>query len=108
MRLHGRNAAQWWDHAQSEDRYNYLYSVDELSPFGEKARAASAAGRRVLLYMNNHFSAKAVANAAVLKKQLRQPLPGDYPAEMVRRYPELAGVVTVTAEGGRMASWEDG
>ena len=26
MRLHGRNAAQWWKHDKSEDRYNYLYS----------------------------------------------------------------------------------
>ena len=32
MRLHGRNAAQWWKHDESEDRYNYLYSVDELRP----------------------------------------------------------------------------
>ena len=31
MRLHGRNAEQWWDHAESEDRYNYLYSEEELS-----------------------------------------------------------------------------
>src|SRR4029434_4739179 len=26
MRLHGRNAQQWWHHDSSEDRYNYLYS----------------------------------------------------------------------------------
>ena len=26
MRLHGRNATQWWTHEKSEDRYNYLYS----------------------------------------------------------------------------------
>ena len=24
MRLHGRNAEQWWEHEQAEDRYNYL------------------------------------------------------------------------------------
>src|SRR6185436_18305949 len=24
VRLHGRNAAAWWDHAESEDRYDYL------------------------------------------------------------------------------------
>ena len=33
MRLHGRNAEQWWKHDKSEDRYNYLYSADELKPF---------------------------------------------------------------------------
>src|SRR3954453_14840183 len=30
MRLYGRNAAQWWSHEKSEDRYNSLYSPDEL------------------------------------------------------------------------------
>ena len=33
MRLHGRNVAQWWRHDKSEDRYNYLYSADELQEF---------------------------------------------------------------------------
>jgi uncharacterized protein YecE (DUF72 family) len=96
MRLHGRNAAAWWDHDAAEDRYDYLYSADELRPFADTARQAAASGRRVLLYLNNHFSAKAVANAAVLKYQLGQPVPGDYPPEMVRRYPELREIVTTS------------
>jgi four helix bundle protein len=94
VRLHGRNAAAWWIHEESEDRYDYLYAAAELEPFAREARAASAAGRRVLLYLNNHFSAKAVANAAVLKHQLGQPVPGDYPAAMIDRYPDLEGIVT--------------
>ena len=40
LRLHGRNAAQWWKHEKSEDRYNYLYSAEELEPFAEAAEAA--------------------------------------------------------------------
>jgi uncharacterized protein YecE (DUF72 family) len=96
LRLHGRNAAQWWEHERSDDRYDYLYKPTELAPFAEAAQAASASGRRVLMYMNNHFSAKAVANAAVLRHQLGDLVPGDYPREMVRRYPELAGIVTTT------------
>jgi uncharacterized protein YecE (DUF72 family) len=95
-RLHGRNAAAWWDHPAAEDRYNYLYSAAELQPFADTAQAAAASGRRVLVYLNNHFSAKAVANAAVLKHQLHQPLPGEYPREMVERYPDLAGLVEVS------------
>lgn len=93
IRLHGRNAAAWWEHGASEDRYDYLYSREELRPFGEAAADAARAGRRVLMYLNNHFSAKAVANAAILKDQLGQLIPGDYPHEMVRRYPELRDVV---------------
>ena len=96
LRLHGRNAAQWWEHDHSVDRYDYLYTPTELAPFAQAAQAASAAGRRVLMYMNNHFSAKAVANAAVLRHQLGDLVPGDYPREMVSRYPELAGIVTTT------------
>ena len=50
MRLHGRNAAQWWKHDASEDRYNYLYSIDELRPFAETATAADAIVRKVYMY----------------------------------------------------------
>jgi uncharacterized protein YecE (DUF72 family) len=99
MRLHGRNAAAWWDHEADEDRYNYLYSPAELRPFAAAAQHAAASGRRVLVYLNNHFSAKAVANAAVLRRHLGQTLPGDYPPEMISRYPDLAGLVTTS--GGR-------
>jgi uncharacterized protein YecE (DUF72 family) len=97
-RLHGRNAAQWWQHEDRDDRYNYLYSASELAPFAGAAREAASArpGRRVVMYMNNHFSAKAAANAALLKHALGQPVPGDYPREMLDRYPELAGVVATS------------
>jgi uncharacterized protein YecE (DUF72 family) len=94
MRLHGRNAAQWWDHGESEDRYDYLYAATELAPFAEAAREADTSGRRVAVYFNNHFSAKAPANAAVLRHQLGMDVPGTYSREMVDRYPDLAGIVS--------------
>lgn len=75
FRLHGRNQAQWWDHQQAEDRYNYLYSEAELQPIGEAARAEAALEKRVLVYFNNHFSAKAVANADILKNQIGELAP---------------------------------
>ena len=93
LRLHGRNAAQWWSHQNSEDRYNYLYSAEELAPFAEAAEAASREVRKAYLYANNHFSAKSVANAAILKHQLGQPLPGEYPEAFVEAYPDLKGLV---------------
>ena len=71
LRLHGRNAAQWWKHDASEDRYNYLYSAEELEPFAEAAKAASREVKKAYLYANNHFSAKSVANAAILKHAAR-------------------------------------
>jgi uncharacterized protein YecE (DUF72 family) len=95
LRLHGRNAAQWWGHDKSEDRYNYLYSAEELHPFAEAAREASREVKKAYLYANNHFSAKSVANAAILKHDLGQPLPGEYPQEFVDRYSDLKGLVKV-------------
>lgn len=97
VRLHGRNAAGWWDHDEAEDRYNYLYSENELAPFSRAAREAAGREKRVLMFLNNHFSAKAVANAAILKRDLGQIIPGDYTEEMVERYPELRGVVKTQA-----------
>jgi uncharacterized protein YecE (DUF72 family) len=46
LRLHGRNAAQWWKHDKSEDRYNYLYSAEELEPFAEAAGRPHGRSRR--------------------------------------------------------------
>jgi len=93
MRLHGRNAAQWWKHDKSEDRYNYLYSADELKTVSETAEAARRLVKKFHLYFNNHFASKAVVNAVMIKKQLGQPVRGVYPKEFVERYPETATIV---------------
>lgn len=95
MRLHGRNAAKWWRHDKSEDRYDYLYSEDELREFTETASAARELVKKAYLYTNNHFSAKSVANAAMIKRQLGEPIEGEYPPEFVERFPELADAVNV-------------
>ncbi|HEX3644479.1 MAG TPA: DUF72 domain-containing protein [Vicinamibacterales bacterium] len=89
MRLHGRNAEQWWRHDQSEDRYNYLYSAGELKEFTETAAAARQLVKKLYLYTNNHFSAKSVANAAMIKQQLGEPIDGEYSPEFLARYPEV-------------------
>lgn len=95
MRLHGRNAAKWWRHDKSEDRYDYLYSDAELREFSETAGAARRLVKKLYLYTNNHFSAKSVANAAMIKRQLGEPIEGEYPPEFVERFPELADAVKV-------------
>src|SRR4030095_5212846 len=79
MRLHGRNAANWWTHEKSEDRYNYMYSAPELDPIVEDVAEASRDVKKTYVYANNHFSAKSVANAATIKDKLGQPLEGAYP-----------------------------
>ena len=95
MRLHGRNAAEWWTHEKSEDRYNYLYSASELDPIVEDVEAASRDVKKTYVYANNHFSAKSVANAASIKNKLGQPLPGEYPDTFTERYPDLKSLVKI-------------
>jgi uncharacterized protein YecE (DUF72 family) len=96
MRLHGRNAAQWWHHEKSEDRYNYLYSAGELQEFADVAGAAKQLVKKSYLYTNNHFSAKSVVNAVMLKAQLGEPIEGEYPPQLVDTYPELRALVETT------------
>jgi len=93
-RLHGRNAAEWWDHEAAEDRYNYMYAEAELVPIAEKVRASLAAGKAASLFLNNHFSAQAVANATMLRKLLDDPVTAPMPPDLVERFPVLEGTVT--------------
>jgi uncharacterized protein YecE (DUF72 family) len=93
LRLHGRNAAQWWSPESPEARYNYLYSQDELMPFAEIAAAVGPEVRKAYLYLNNHFAAKSVVNATVLKHQLGQSVTGEYRRELLDAYPELRPIV---------------
>lgn len=95
MRLHGRNVAQWWHHDKMEDRYNYLYSAKELQEFADVAGAASDLVKKSYLYTNNHFSAKSVVNAVMLKAQLGQPIEGEFPPAMIEKYPELREALRV-------------
>jgi uncharacterized protein YecE (DUF72 family) len=89
MRLHGRNAKAWWTHAKSEDRYDYLYSAGELKEFSETADAAKRLVKKLYLYTNNHFSAKSVANANMIKEQLGEPIEGEYPPAFVAQFDQL-------------------
>ena len=98
MRLHGRNAEKWSHHDRAEDRYDYLYSATELKPFSETADAARHLVKELYVYLNNHFAAKAVANAAVLKHQLGIPVTGEYSQAFVERYPEVEGIVSRATE----------
>jgi hypothetical protein len=59
--------------------------------------AAHELVKKSYLYTNNHFSAKSVVNAVMLKAQLGQPIEGEYPPELVERYPEIQDLVTVSS-----------
>jgi len=69
VRFHGRNYEKWFAHAESWERYDYLYSVKELEPWVERIREV-AAERTTFAITNNHFRGQAIVNALELKQAL--------------------------------------
>ncbi|HEY3274227.1 MAG TPA: DUF72 domain-containing protein [Methanocella sp.] len=71
LRLHGRNNDVWFskkkDLAGRMNRYDYVYSREELEPW--RAKVASAGGK-VRVYFNNHPHANAIRNAKLFEFML--------------------------------------
>ena len=76
-RLHGRNYEKWFAHAESWERYNYLYSKEELEPWVERVEEMAQQSETYVI-TNNHFRGQAIINAVDLKRSLGQEakLPG--------------------------------
>ena len=72
IRVHGRNYHDWFrKNAGRDERYDYLYSLEELEPWVERARAlAEEEVSEVDVVLNNHYRAKAVANAVQFEAML--------------------------------------
>ena len=68
-RLHGRNYEKWFAHAESWERYNYLYSKDELEPWVERIERMSKE-KETYVITNNHFRGQAIVNAVDLEESL--------------------------------------
>ncbi len=94
VRFHGRNAREWWTHAAAEDRYNYLYSPEELRPMAEAVGGLAATVKKAYLFFNNHFSAQGVANAVQLRRQLGGGDPAPLPPALVEKFPWLGEPAT--------------
>lgn len=69
VRLHGRNYEKWFAHKESWERYNYLYSKEELAPWVDRVRTMSKE-KETYVVTNNHFRGQAVVNAADLQDAL--------------------------------------
>jgi uncharacterized protein YecE (DUF72 family) len=80
VRLHGRNYQNWFrDKAPRDERYNYLYSLDELDPWLTRIKQVAKQTRETYVITNNHFRGQAVVNAVEIKAALeekRVPAPG--------------------------------
>jgi uncharacterized protein YecE (DUF72 family) len=72
FRFHGRNAKDWWT-GDSETRYRYLYSSQEIAGLADRVKAAGEQARIMFAFFNNHWQAYAPRNANDLKMALQQP-----------------------------------
>ena len=71
LRLHGRNRAAWFAaDTDAAQRYNYLYSGEEIATLAAAAETLAAAAGDVYVVTNNHYRGKAVFNALQLSRRL--------------------------------------
>jgi uncharacterized protein YecE (DUF72 family) len=68
VRIHGRNFRDWFRAAAGRDeRYDYLYTAEELRPWAERIRTIAESTTDLYAVTNNHFLGKAPANALMLE-----------------------------------------
>jgi uncharacterized protein YecE (DUF72 family) len=87
-RLHGRNYEKWFAHQESWERYNYLYSEQELEPWVERIETM-ARTKDTYVITNNHFRGQAILNAGDLKDALGQD--PTLPPQLKEAYPDRFG-----------------
>jgi uncharacterized protein YecE (DUF72 family) len=99
VRLHGRRYDTWFSddpELPSHERYNYLYSAEELDPWARRIRHVSRHARATFVIANNHFEAKSIVNAL----QLLHLLGGNkvkVPETLRHHYPQLEPIANEPA-----------
>lgn len=89
VRLHGRNARNWFAENQPAfERYNYLYSEDELREWVRRLNALAQRAENTYVFTNNHYRGQAPVNALELQALLTGT-PADTPPELLRAFPQL-------------------
>ena len=89
VRLHGRRYDTWFGDnpaTPAHERYNYLYSEEELEPWASRIRTVNQHARNTFVITNNHYQGKAAVNALQLlsilkgtKVKVPEPLRQHYP-----------------------------
>ena len=96
VRLHGRRYDTWFSDdpaTPAHERYNYLYSEEELDPWVARIRTLNQHTRNTFVVTNNHYQGKAVVNAL----QLISILKGSkvkVPEPLRQHYPELEKIAS--------------
>lgn len=98
VRLHGRNYRAWFsEKTDVRERYDYLYSPDELEPWVNRIKTVTKDATDTYVVTNNHNLGKAVVNAL----QLQAFLSGckvRAPRRLLENYPELRHVSNESEE----------
>ena len=68
VRFHGRNYQKWWHHDKPEERYDYLYSEDELEEWIPRLLRLESHTDKTYVSMNNHRRGHYPFNAQTLKR----------------------------------------
>jgi uncharacterized protein YecE (DUF72 family) len=96
VRLHGRRYDTWFadePETPAYERYNYLYSEQELEPWAKRIRHVAEHTELTFVVANNHFEAKSIVNAL----QLIHILTGNklkIPETLRHRYPQLESIAS--------------
>lgn len=93
VRFHGRNTKNWFrEDAGRDDRYDYLYTKDELGDWLTRIKELGTKSGKVYVITNNHYRGQALANAL----QIRNMITGDkvdIPELLLQKYPVLREIV---------------
>jgi len=79
VRFHGRNAQKWWKHEHAWERYDYLYSEEELKSWVPRIRNMAVQAERTYVLFNNCHAGQAAKNASMMQLLLTMDLPGPPP-----------------------------
>jgi uncharacterized protein YecE (DUF72 family) len=76
VRFHGRNRQTWFKkEAQPWERYDYLYTEDELKEWLPRIQSISESCPTTFVFFNNHWQSQAVTNARQMAQLLNMKLP---------------------------------
>ncbi|HEY3297473.1 MAG TPA: DUF72 domain-containing protein [Armatimonadota bacterium] len=73
VRFHGRNADKWWTHNEAYERYDYLYSENELQEWLPRIVQLNSDTQTTYTFFNNHYQGKAAQNALQFSRMLDMP-----------------------------------
>jgi uncharacterized protein YecE (DUF72 family) len=96
VRFHGRRYDTWFSDdpgIPTHERYNYLYTTEELVPWATRIRKLQQAADKTFVVTNNHYQGQGVVNALQLISILKEKKV-TVPEPLRQHYPELEKIAS--------------